>query len=102
MKRWIAAALAAAVAMPAVAQDAKAHRRWSVDAPKGAHDYGFAGMMAKDNRADLPPLTLASGKPVAEGAYHLKSGDLLPDRDQRRRLAGAGALGRRLLPGSLD
>ena len=73
MKRWIAAALAAAVAMPAAAQDARAPAL-EVDVPKGAHDYGFAGMMAKDNRADLPPLTLASGKPVAEGEYHLKSG----------------------------
>ena len=42
--------------------------------PKGAHDYGFAGLLARDNRADLPPLTLSSGKPVAEGTYTLKSG----------------------------
>lgn len=37
-------------------------------------DYGFAGLMGKDNRSDLPDLTLASGKPVAEGPISLKSG----------------------------
>lgn len=37
-------------------------------------DYGFAGLMGKANRADLPELTLASGQPVAEGPIALKSG----------------------------
>lgn len=37
-------------------------------------DYGFAGLMGKANRADLPALTLASGKPVAESPVDLKSG----------------------------
>lgn len=66
MKRMIAAAALAAVAgsAPALAQDL----------PEGAHDYGFAGLMARNNRADLTPLTLASGKPVAEKPYELKSG----------------------------
>ena len=92
MRRWIGAALAAAVAMPAVAQDATAPAL-EVEVPKGAHDYGFAGMMARDNRADLPPLTLASGKPVAEGAYHLKSGtyyriEITADGSQELALSG--------------
>lgn len=78
MRRRIAAALLAAAALPlaaqpGLAQDAAAPAL-DVPVPKGAHDYGFAGMMAKDNRADLPPLTLAAGKPVAAGTYHLKSG----------------------------
>ena len=30
--------------------------------------------MARDNRTDLAPLTLASGQPVAGGEYTLKSG----------------------------
>ena len=30
--------------------------------------------MARDNRADLPPLTLSSGKPIAEAPIELKSG----------------------------
>jgi hypothetical protein len=30
--------------------------------------------MARDNRTDLAPLTLASGQPVAGGEYALKSG----------------------------
>lgn len=37
-------------------------------------DYGFAGLMGKANRAELAPLTLASGKPVADKPYDLKSG----------------------------
>lgn len=38
------------------------------------HDYGPSGIMTRSNRADLPPLTLGSGKPVAESEYMLKSG----------------------------
>ena len=64
MKSWMLAAGLALPLAPATAQDL----------PKGAHDYGFAGLMSKDNRMDLPPLTLASGKPVAEKPYQLKSG----------------------------
>jgi hypothetical protein len=41
---------------------------------KGKFDYGFSGIMARDNRTDLAPLTLASGQPVAGGEYALKSG----------------------------
>lgn len=41
---------------------------------KGKFDYGFSGIMARDNRTDLAPLTLASGSPVAGGEYTLKSG----------------------------
>lgn len=40
----------------------------------GKFDYGFSGIMARDNRTDLAPLTLASGQPVAGGDYSLKSG----------------------------
>ena len=98
MKAWIAPRLRrrcrrARRAAPAAARE---------PAPKGAHDYGFAGLLARDNRADLPPLTLSSGKPVAEGPYTLKSGtyyriDIVVGRHGR-----AGAVGRRLLPGDLD
>jgi hypothetical protein len=42
--------------------------------PVTAHDLGFAGLMSKSNRETLAPLTLASGKPVAEAPYMLKSG----------------------------
>ena len=41
---------------------------------QGKFDYGFSGIMARDNRTDLAPLTLASGQPVAGGEYTLKSG----------------------------
>lgn len=64
MKRLLLAAAIGAGASPVLAQDV----------PKGAHDYGFAGLLARDNRADLAPLTLSSGKPVADAPYRLKSG----------------------------
>ena len=38
------------------------------------HDFGPSGIMVRSNREDLAPLTLASGKPVAEAEYSLKSG----------------------------
>lgn len=41
---------------------------------QGKFDYGFYGIMSRDNRTDLAPLTLASGSPVAGGEYTLKSG----------------------------
>lgn len=39
-----------------------------------AHDLGFAGLLDKRNRTDLEPITVASGKPLAEAPYMLKSG----------------------------
>jgi hypothetical protein len=42
--------------------------------PAFAFDFGPAGIMSKDNRVDLEPLTLASGQPVAAAPYELKSG----------------------------
>ena len=42
--------------------------------PATAHDLGFAGLLSKGNREKLEPLTLASGQPVAEAPYTLKSG----------------------------
>ncbi|SEI07602.1 hypothetical protein [Paracoccus alkenifer] len=50
------------------------------DAPAAAastvqhHDFGPSGIMTRANREDLAPLTLSSGKPVAEGEYSLQSG----------------------------
>lgn len=43
-------------------------------APAFGFDFGPAGIMSKDNRVELPPLTLASGQPVAAAPYDLKSG----------------------------
>ena len=37
-------------------------------------EYGFAGLMSHENRGELAPLTLGSGKPVAEEEYELRSG----------------------------
>ena len=39
-----------------------------------AHDLGFAGLLDKRNRTDLAPITVASGKPLADAPYELKSG----------------------------
>jgi hypothetical protein len=94
MKTRIAAALLAAAALPAPAQEAAAPAAAvAVEVPKGAHDYGFAGLLARDNRADLPPLTLSSGKPVAQGTYELKSGtyyriDIVSDGTAELALSG--------------
>lgn len=41
---------------------------------KGKFDFGFSGILARDNRTLLAPLTLGSGKPVATAEYNLKSG----------------------------
>ncbi len=66
----IVAALAVAPTLPA----------FSDEAPQGAlqagaqFDYGPSGMMSRANRADLAPLMLGSGKPVAQSEYELKSG----------------------------
>ena len=95
MKAWIAAAALAALALPAVAQEAAAPAAGEVkvEVPKGAHDYGFAGLLSRDNRADLAPLTLSSGKPVAEAPYTLKSGtyyriDIISDGTAELALSG--------------
>jgi hypothetical protein len=98
MKALFAAALVAAGPGLAVAQEAEAPAADAagtveVPVPKGAHDYGFAGLLARDNRADLPPLTLSSGKPVAAGAYELKSGtyyriDIVADGTAELALSG--------------
>lgn len=56
-------------------------------------DYGFSGLLARDNRSQLAPLTLASGQPVASGEYKLKSGgyyriDINADGSQELALSG--------------
>lgn len=60
---------------------------------KGKFEYGFAGLLARDNRTDLAPLTLAAGQPVAGGEYTLKSGgyyriDINADGSQELALSG--------------
>ncbi|MEY8827288.1 hypothetical protein AB9K34_02535 [Sedimentitalea sp. XS_ASV28] len=39
-----------------------------------AHEFGFAGILSKSNKEDLPELTLSVGKPIADGPITLKSG----------------------------
>ena len=40
----------------------------------GAHELGFAGLLSKTNRGEMPGLKLASGEPLAKGPITLKSG----------------------------
>lgn len=90
----------AALALPAVAQETD--KDDDDDAPAAAaeaaatgaqFDYGPSGIMARANRADLAPLTLGSGKPVAEAPYNLKSGGyyrikIVSDGSQELALSG--------------
>jgi len=55
---------------------------------------GFAGLLAKCNRVELPPITMASGQPLAEGDLNLQSGvyykiDIVSDGSAELALAGA-------------
>lgn len=96
----LAAILAAAMAAPAMAQtapDSAQDDDDAVPAPAAStvqhHDYGPAGIMVRSNREDLAPLTLASGKPVAEAEYTLKSGGyyrikMIADGSQELSLSG--------------
>ncbi|MGR3200247.1 MAG: hypothetical protein ACU0DH_15100 [Paracoccus sp. (in: a-proteobacteria)] len=59
----------------------------------GQFEYGFAGVLARENRTDLAPLTLASGQPVAGGEYTIKSGgyyriEITADGSQELALSG--------------
>ena len=57
------------------------------------HDFGPSGIMTRSNREDLAPLALASGKPVANAPYMLKSGGyyrikIVADGSQELALSG--------------
>ena len=89
----------AALALPAGAQEAEKDDD-DDDSPAAAaaatgaqFDYGPSGIMARANRAELAPLTLGSGKPVAEAPYDLKSGGyyrikIVSDGSQELALSG--------------
>lgn len=95
------AALALVLALPVMAQDTPADMddddevatEEGVFDAAGKFDYGFSGLLARDNRTQLAPLTLASGKPVAGGEYTLKSGgyyriEIVADGSQELALSG--------------
>ena len=72
---WGTAALAQTGAAAAPDDDDAAAAAPAAAAASGAQfDYGPSGIMSRANRADLAPLTLGSGKPVASAEYALKSG----------------------------
>ena len=80
MKALAVAALVAFLAAPAAA------------APL-CGDLGFAGLLAACNKEELPPLTLAAGKPLSEAPWQLKSGvyyevEITSDGSQELALAG--------------
>ncbi|MDO5631880.1 MAG: hypothetical protein Q4G22_08585 [Paracoccus sp. (in: a-proteobacteria)] len=66
--------LSSLLALPALAQGETDTADTPVYEAGGQFDYGFSGMLARQNRTDLAPLTLSSGQPVAGGEYKLKSG----------------------------
>lgn len=79
-KPLLAAVLAAGLAAPAVAEN-----------PLGL---GFAGLLDRSNRTDLAPITVASGKPLAEAPYELYSGgyykiELIADGSAEIAIGGA-------------
>ncbi len=88
--------IALGLALPAFADDddkAKAKAEAGVHEAGAKFDYGFSGMLARDNRTQLAALTLASGKPVAAAEYKLKSGgyyriDINSDGSQELALSG--------------
>jgi hypothetical protein len=56
-------------------------------------EFGFAGLLASCNRAELPPVTVSSGKPLAEAPWELQSGayyevELTSDGSQELALVG--------------
>ncbi len=58
-------------------------------------DMGLAGLLSGDNRADLPPITLSAGQPLAAAPLVLKSGtyyeiEIEADGSQELALAGPG------------
>ena len=92
-------AASAEAAAPAEKDDDDGAEEEEAAADEGTHeaggkfDYGFSGMLARDNRTQLAPLTLASGKPVATAEYKLKSGgyyriDINADGSQELALSG--------------
>ncbi len=93
------AAASAEAAAPAEKDDDDDEAEEEAPAEAGTHeagakfDYGFSGILARDNRTQLAPLTLASGKPVATAEYKLKSGgyyriDINADGSQELALSG--------------
>ncbi len=88
----IALTMAFGLAFPAWADEEDAAEA-GVHEAGAKFDYGFSGMLERDNRTQLAPLTLASGKPVASAEYKLKSGgyyriDINADGSQELALSG--------------
>lgn len=66
-----------------------------IGAPAFAHDLGFAGLLAKTNKTELPELTLSVGKPIADAPLMLKSGgayeiEIVADGTGELALEGSG------------
>ncbi|POF27980.1 hypothetical protein [Roseibium marinum] len=64
-------------------------------APVQAHEFGFAGVLDKSNREELPELTLSSGKPISDAPLLLKSGtmyeiEIVSDGSAELGLEGSG------------
>lgn len=64
--KWFVTALCAALVLPlpVLAQEEEAEEE----------AMGLAGLLSAGNKADLPPITLSAGAPLAEAPWVLKSG----------------------------
>lgn len=64
--KWFVTALCAALILPlpVLAQEEEAEEE----------TMGLAGLLSAGNKADLPPITLSAGAPLAEAPWVLKSG----------------------------
>ena len=64
--KWFVTALCAALVLPlpVLAQEEEAEEE----------SMGLAGLLSAGNKADLPPITLSAGAPLAEAPWVLKSG----------------------------
>lgn len=61
--------------------------------PAFADGFGAAGVLSGKNKEDLPPITLSSGEPIAQGPWTLKSGtyyefEIIGDGSQELGLVG--------------
>lgn len=87
LKTIAAAAVAAALAVPALTAPAMAQQR--------TIEVGFAGLMERANRTDLEPITLTAGRMESPGEYELLSGlyyriDITADGTQEIAIEGPG------------
>ncbi len=76
MRKWLPIMLAVALVTPftAMADDDDDDDAGGAAVELIEVDYGFAGLMAKNNRIDLPDIEVGAGKSIGDEPWSLKSG----------------------------